>query len=864
MISAIADFATAVPKQLARSTQFLRVSADALNKENPVGVRIMRRINLFTVLIVGYLIVGILPAHACRFTPLEWQQTVDRHGISAYLGQRKHITWIRDQNRNFIDDVIEKTYRSGEIVNIVVDLNQCMTADEIREVFGTYGEISYIGKLVTFVMIEDVKVDRLRELAALSQVAIIEQQVRGQIMVDVGTRSIQSRASNTFSPNTAQDAGFNGAGQTIAVLDTGVDDVNHQAFAGKFVAGFNALIYEDTNGNSVDDSCEPAPLGNGSCTDVDDEPANGTTNPGDVHSHGSHVAGIALGATVAATTCSTPDDGSGTNCSGAASGAQLVDIQVCNALGGCAAGDVAEALDWLGINARTFGITVANMSIGFCTDDDGTSAMAQQVNYVAALGMTVAIAHGNSGNCGLAAGTVRTQFPGSASFAITVGGTNDQDTVARTDDTNYTQFLTGPRLDFNAATPNLLALKPDISAPGQNIWSAQRLTNTTYFSQSGTSMATPHVAGAAALVLQAQPTMDPNWDTGLGSGMLDVWTAVNSAAATDVGFPTCVGPPPSGPGGACDLTPPLPAWNNTVDISTAAAPQVGVANTITAQVSNSGPAPATITVNFGVYVFAAGNNQFFHVGTQQVTVAAGATIAVNQPWTPAAANHQCVQVSIDYGLDTNFDNNVTQRNLQVAPSVYKVQIENPFMEPAHIELTATSERDGWLCEIDQTSFTIDPLHECPRTVTVRFDAPPGTEPGERANCNIAAVAKVKGQRRAVPIGGVTVQTFVPRPCRVIGTIVTLEGNAIADARVSFYERIGTNTKKSPLVDAVTVTTDSDGIFDVTVTPYVRQIVEIDSPEFGRGEIEFRPECGVGNTHFVLSKEGIRVMKISAD
>lgn len=843
----------------------------------------MARILSVLIVVLGQLLVGVGVAQACRFTPLEWQQTVERHAIAGLVGQRKHTTWIRDRNRNFIDDEIEARFRPGEIVNVVVDLNTCMTPPKIESLLSGFGRIRYIGKLVTFVLLDDVHVEKLPALAASPQVAMIEWQAPIQAFNDVSTRAVQARASNTFSPNTAQDTGFTGAGVNIAVLDTGVDE-NHEAFAGKFVAGFDALIFEDANGNGIDDSCEPAPVGNGVCTDADDEPGNGTTNPPDNNSHGTHVAGIALGAGAAAPPpplpwCSIPDDGSPRNCAGVASGAGLVDIRV---LGGVNA-DVSEGVDWLGINAQAFNIQVANMSLGACVDDDGTSALSQQVNYVVSLGIMVGIAHGNAINCNLAPGTVQTNFPGSSSFAITVGATNDQDTVARNDDTNYTQFLRGPRNDFNLVTPNLLALKPDISAPGENIFSAQRNTVSTYFSQSGTSMATPHVAGAAAIIRQAQPTMDPgslkallkgnadttlnvaafpavdpNWDTALGSGMLNVWAALSVVAQTDVGFPNCVGPP-AAPGQPCDLTPPMPRWNNTADITTATPPQVGVANTITAQVENNGAVAAAVLVNFGVYVFAVGNNQFFHVGTQQVTIAPGATVAVNQPWTPAAANHQCVQVSIDFGLDTSFDNNVTQRNLQVAPSVFQVQIENPFMAPARLQIRVKSDREGWQCRVSEDSFTLDPFQDCPRQVEVTFDPPRGVRPGERANCDVAVYGTPKGAQEPRLIGGVTVQTFVPRPCRLVGIVLDPEGNPVRRARLAFSRqpvRPEVRVRRRP----TTVSTDRDGVFSVRLTPHARHLVTVEKPRVGRGELAVRPICGVGTLKFVLSREGVKIVK----
>jgi len=844
----------------------------------------MRR---FFVLTIALAVLPVCDAWACKFTPLEWQQRIETHAASQMVGQQKHTTWVRDKNRNFVDDVIEYRFQPGEIVDVIIDFNKCLSPRQIQEVLAPFGRVTYITKLVSSVYLNEVRFENLAKLAALPDVAMVEWQVPADIFNDVSSRAIQARASNTFSPNTAQDAGFTGAGVNVAVMDTGVDD-GHEAFAGKFVAGFNATIFEDSNGNGVDDSCEPAPLGNGVCTDPDDEPANGLNNPDDQNSHGTHVAGSAVGAGTAGRVCSTPDDGSATNCAGVAQGAGLVDVQVCTAGGACQA-HVPKGLDWIGINAQTFNIRVATMSLGFCSggDDDGTNSIAQQVNYLVALGISVTIAHGNAANCGVMPGTQLTVAPGSASFAITVGATNDQNTVTRADDTNYSSFMRGPRIDFNAMSPNLLALKPDIAAPGENIFSAQFNGTNNYFSQSGTSMATPHVAGAAAIIIQARPTIDPgslkdllkrnadtsqntaafpavdpNWDNDLGSGMLNVWNAL-AASTTDVKFPNCVGPP-SSPGQPCALTPPMPSWNNTADISTATAPQVGVANTITAQVRNNGAVPATVLVNFGVYIFAVGNNQFFHIGTQQLTIPAMTTMAVNQAWTPAATNHQCVQVSIDFGLDTDHTNNVTQRNLQVAPSVFEVQIENPFFVPARIEIQPKSDRDGWVCKVSTEGFTHDPFADCPHKLRVTFDPPVNARPGDRANCNIAVLATPRGTERARPIGGVTVQTFVPRPCKVVGTVVDAKGNPVRGARLTFAraprdEEGETKAAASQAGRPTLARTDADGFYSLALTPFVRQIVTVEAPGVGKGHLVLRPECGAGKLNFVLERDGIHVV-----
>jgi hypothetical protein len=658
---------------------------------------------------------------------------------------------------------------------------------------------------------------------------------------------VQARASNTFSPNTAEDHGFIGTGVNVAILDTGVDDA-HEAFTGKFVAGFNTFDATD--------------------------PGDGSRHPGDDHGHGTHVAGTVLARETAGRTCRTPNDGSTADCGGMAPGAGVVAIKICNSLGGCP--NVQQGLDWLGMHAAQFGVRVANMSIGFCTDDDGTSAMAQQVNYLAAIGVAMVIAHGNSGNCGLAGGTKRTMFPGSASFAITVGAVDDRGTVSRTDDALSTFSLIGPRMDFNLLSPDLLALKPDISAPGVNIMSAMAGTTNQYVSESGTSMASPHVAGAAADIIQARPDIDPgslkdllrsnadfshntaafptvdaHWDTGFGAGILNVWNAINAGTATDVGFPSCVGPPAT-PGGLCTLVAPMPPWDNTADISTASPPTTGVANTITVQVRNFGGVPATVLVNFGVYEFGVGNNQFFHLGTVQVLVPAGTTIPVSQAWTPAAPNHQCVQVNIQYGMDTNYTNNVTQRNLSVAPSTFVVRVENPYMVPAKFEIQARSRNEKWQCRAGEQSFVLEPF-ECPRQLRVAFNAPKGTEPGQHEDCEVAVYATPKGSEKRQLIGGVTLETIVPKPCQFAGTVVGPKGEALPGATLVFEMDDPEVGRSRP----IKVVTDGSGSFSTTLTPFRNYHVLVEKNGVGKGELSLKPMCGVC-LNFVLGREGVQL------
>ena len=156
-------------------------------------------------LVVFVVAVLALPgvAQASRFTPLEWQQPVNGYGIQSMDGQRKHTTWVRDRDRDFVDDLIVERGEPGGLVNVIIDLNDCLPLEQIDRLLRPFGRISYIGKMVTFVMLDDVRYEDVWKIAKMDGVAMVELNLRGQIMTDVSARSVQAKPSVTFSPSTA-------------------------------------------------------------------------------------------------------------------------------------------------------------------------------------------------------------------------------------------------------------------------------------------------------------------------------------------------------------------------------------------------------------------------------------------------------------------------------------------------------------------------------------------------------------------------------------------------------------------------------------------------------------------------------------
>ena len=280
--------------------------------------------------------------------------------------------------------------------------------------------------------------------------------------LDVAARAVKARASAEFSPGTAEDHGMTGSGVNICMLDTGVDDTIHESLLGRFVGGFNAIT----------DTVE---------------------NPDDDNGHGTHVAAMALGT-----------GGPSETYRGIAPGAGLVDVKVLGPSGSGKAADIIKGIDFCIANRYTYNIRVINLSVatpGFYPD--GRDAISVAVNAAVNAGLVASVCAGNDGP---RYNTITS--PGAADNAITVGALDDDRTVVRTDDVVAPFSSRGLRT--SDGDPDVLdEFKPDVTAPGMNVVSAQFNTVSGYVSMSGCSMATAIVSGVVALMLEKTPSLTP-------------------------------------------------------------------------------------------------------------------------------------------------------------------------------------------------------------------------------------------------------------------------------------------------------------------------------------------------------------------
>ncbi|MDI6893702.1 MAG: S8 family serine peptidase [Bacillota bacterium] len=230
----------------------------------------------------------------------------------------------------------------------------------------------------------------------------------------------------------------------IAVLDTGIDATHVDLDGGKVIGWYDVI--------------------------------NGLTSPYDDHGHGTHVASIAAGT------------GEGNSAyRGVAPGAALVGIKVLDANGSGTTSGIITGIDWMIANKSTYGIRVGNMSLGSSGSSDGTDSLSLAVNNAVSNGIVMAVAAGNSGPATYTIGS-----PAAAADAITVGALYDPGEKGWV----LAEFSSrGPTADGRT--------KPDICTPGRYITAAQANSGNGYVTYSGTSMATPFLAGVVALMLDA-------------------------------------------------------------------------------------------------------------------------------------------------------------------------------------------------------------------------------------------------------------------------------------------------------------------------------------------------------------------------
>ena len=410
--------------------------------------------------------------------------------------------WSRDKDQNSLDDRLEWLVEQPEqtqrdwwkrapegSARIFVDFDHHPTDADVSA-------LESLGMEVTF------RFSHLNTVSGTSPIAIITEpdgirSLNGVVMVeDLGlAETNMHEAVPNMGVNTVwEDFGLDGTGSVIAILDTGVRG-DHE--------GLNDM--DDDPFTCIEDPPEPDPLNpepqplpadcdpkiiaffDAVFTDEEQDPSTSY----DSGTHGSHVAGIAAGSGGGQT-----DPSTGMKYVGAAPGAHLINIL------GCCDGDIEDVMQgaqWAIDNKDKYGIDILTSSLGeqqfeVHVDNDGNSAWSRQMDMVVEAGIITTLSAGNEFGGITLAGCNTIDSPGDASLPVTVASLDKDLGLAIYSSRGYTSDL---------------RVKPDVATIGSNIMAPDAATQDGYTGKSGTSMATPLMAGIAALMVQANPDLTP-------------------------------------------------------------------------------------------------------------------------------------------------------------------------------------------------------------------------------------------------------------------------------------------------------------------------------------------------------------------
>jgi serine protease AprX len=345
--------------------------------------------------------------------------------------------------------------------------------------------------------------------------AIAELEKDPDVLYVTPDRGVKMSGNEDFRPAVQQDVaaqqyGFDGSGVGVAVIDSGVAD--HKDF-------------HNSTGTRVVFSQSFVP---------------GVTSAVDTYGHGTHVSGIIAG------NGSASGSGSGYSkqIAGMAPNANIIDLRVLDQNGAGTDSQVIAAIQRAITLKTQYNIRVINLSLGRPVFESYTlDPLDQAVEAAWKAGIVVVVAAGNSGrdNSNGTNGFATIGAPGNDPAVITVGATRTSLTPGRADDEIASYSSKGPTLIDHIAKPDLVApgnriislivkgSTLDTNYPSMEVAPTSTCTGTcatSYFRLSGTSMATPVVSGAAALMLQKDSTLTP--DTVKARLMKTAWKAFST------------------------------------------------------------------------------------------------------------------------------------------------------------------------------------------------------------------------------------------------------------------------------------------------------------------------------------------------
>ena len=464
-----------------------------------------------------------------------------------------------DSNRNGIHDSLETL---DEPVGIGLSYSREVTDSDVAYLESLGYQITDVIEAVDAVLLGVINSTDVWDLSQIDGVVMVERY--GQIILwgDVQTPNILAEQSEEYPHTAWNHTPMMGAGINIAMVDTGTDN-EHPGLKDKFVAGYDAVCFVHT---------DPA------CILAGGRETDGSFDPDDGNQHGTACMGMAAATGLDAS-------GEQTGYEGSAPNASLIDVRIGTDVGAgpfenyllsqefyeSAMNGIQWIIDnkdtaWPGVDESLYGIDIISLSWGITSHEnggsDGEDMHSRILDEATLAGVTVSVAAGNDGpdNDGFSG-------MGSSSLSITVGATNDLNTIDRDDDEIASYSSRGPRRD-NGNTNPIDEMKPDVTAPGTDIVQAEACVTSGGCNNfiggdasqngytgrgSGTSYATPAVTGIIALMMEvndeidplvireilrstatrmgeaSQPEHDPHWNKDFGWGLVHghdaVWTA---------------------------------------------------------------------------------------------------------------------------------------------------------------------------------------------------------------------------------------------------------------------------------------------------------------------------------------------------
>jgi len=381
-------------------------------------------------------------------------------------------------------------------VDVIVQFKQAPTARHHQKVLSRGGTLRHELGLVksgAYTM----PASALTDLAADPDVAYISPDRPVQGMLDLTAAAVNASA--------AWSSGYTGTGVGVAVIDSGI--APHSAFLdanGNMRVVYNQDFTGDTNFSNIYD-----PYG-----------------------HGTHVAGV-LGAK---SSVALLGYSGGRNLQGIASGVTLINLRVLNSAGAGTDSAVIAAIQKAIDLKSQYNIRVINLSLGRPVYESyKLDPLDQAVEAAWKAGIVVVVAAGNEGrnNSANTNGYGTITAPGNDPYVITVGAMKTMGTPQRSDDLIASYSSKGPTLYDHVVKPDLVApgnqvvslATPASYDSGVGLWDVYASTHilttyydpaawpgldTWYYRISGTSMATPVVSGAAAILLQQHPALTPD------------------------------------------------------------------------------------------------------------------------------------------------------------------------------------------------------------------------------------------------------------------------------------------------------------------------------------------------------------------